>query len=59
MSKEVTINSGPVHIPTNHQGDFFNNRLVVTIKNNSSKTRQANVIIDACQPSSVVITLPS
>ncbi|PEZ78409.1 hypothetical protein [Bacillus sp. AFS017274] len=49
-SKEVTLNSGPFHIPTLNQGGFSTTRLVITIKNHSEHTLQADVTIDACFP---------
>lgn len=49
-SDEVTLNSGPIHIPTVNQGPNNNDRLVITIKNNSDRTLQADVTVDACIP---------
>ncbi|MFJ8236263.1 hypothetical protein ACIQ34_11010 [Ureibacillus sp. NPDC094379] len=56
---ERTLNSGPIHIPTLNQAGATNNRLVITIKNNSNRTLQANVIVEACFPRNTVINLPS
>ncbi len=56
---ERTLNSGPIHIPTLNQAGATNNRLVITIKNNSNRTLQANVVVDACFPGNNAINLPS
>lgn len=56
---EVTLNSGVFHIPTLGPGFITNDRLVITIKNHSNKTLQADVIIDRCLPGFTGITLPS
>lgn len=55
---ERTLNSGPIHIPTLNQAGATNNKVVITIKNNSNRTLQANVIVDACFPGETTINLP-
>ncbi|KAA9021014.1 hypothetical protein [Niallia endozanthoxylica] len=53
------MNSGPFHIPTANQANTLNNRIVITIKNHTDRTLQADVIVDACFPGETVVNLPS
>ncbi len=47
---EVTLGSGPFHIPTFNQSANANKRLIIIIKNHSKRTLQADVVVDACFP---------